>query len=311
MPRFFVPPADFGADTVTLRGDNARHIAYALRMAAGDTVTLCDGAGRAAVYRLARFAGDTVTAERLPDAVPDGELPLAVTLYMGMPKGDKLELVVQKAVELGAAAIVPFVGERSVVRPRAERAERQTERLSRIAQEAAGQCGRAVLPRVGAPLPFAAALADAKSRGAQLLLCYEDEHALSLRRALEALRAAWAADGQAEGDAAFAGQTENITGARTEGDNTTTKAPAGNEMPEAGARPGTDGQSAPETATRPNDSARPSIALFVGAEGGISPAEVTAFRAAGGQTVTLGPRILRCETAPLAALACVGFVFED
>lgn len=265
MPRFFVPPADFGADTVTLRGDNARHIAYALRMAAGDTVTLCDGAGRAAVYRLARFAGDTVTAERLPDAVPDGELPLAVTLYMGMPKGDKLELVVQKAVELGAAAIVPFVGERSVVRPRAERAERQTERLSRIAQEAAGQCGRAVLPRVGAPLPFAAALADAKRRGAQLLLCYEDEHALSLRRALEALRAAWVADGQ----------------------------------------------NAPETAARADGGARPAIALFVGAEGGISPAEVAAFRAAGGQTVTLGPRILRCETAPLAALACVGFVFED
>lgn len=269
MPRFFVPPADFGDDTVTLTGDNARHIAYALRMAAGDTVTLCDGAGRAAVYRLARFAGDTVTAERLPDAIPDaipdGELPLAVTLYMGMPKGDKLELVVQKAVELGAAAIVPFVGERSVVRPRAERAERQTERLSRIAQEAAGQCGRAVLPRVGAPLSFAAALADAKGRGAQLLLCYEDEHALSLRRALEALRATWVADGQ----------------------------------------------NTPETAARADGGARPAIALFVGAEGGISPAEVAAFRAAGGQTVTLGPRILRCETAPLAALACVGFVFED
>lgn len=274
MPRFFVPPADLDADTVTLRGDNARHIAYALRMAAGDTVTLCDGAGRAAVYRLARFAGDTVTAERLPDAVPDGELPLAVTLYMGMPKGDKLELVVQKAVELGAAAIVPFVGERSVVRPRAERAERQTERLSRIAQEAAGQCGRAVLPRVGAPLSFAAALADAKRRGAQLLLCYEDEHALSLRRALEVLRAAWAADG------ARAGQAE------------------GGGSPCAGRPEGETG-------------ARPAIALFVGAEGGISPAEVAAFRAAGGQTVTLGPRILRCETAPLAALACVGFVFED
>lgn len=304
MPRFFVPPADFGADTVTLRGDNARHIAYALRMAAGDTVTLCDGAGRAAVYRLARFAGDTVTAERLPDAVPDGELPLAVTLYMGMPKGDKLELVVQKAVELGAAAIVPFVGERSVVRPRAERAERQTERLSRIAQEAAGQCGRAVLPRVGAPLPFAAALADAKSRGAQLLLCYEDEHALSLRRALEALRAAWVADG------ARAGLAEGETEAQPDGA-AATKPAADGEVPEAGARKDRDGQNAPETAARADGGARPAIALFVGAEGGISPAEVAAFRAAGGQTVTLGPRILRCETAPLAALACVGFVFED
>lgn len=302
MPRFFVPPADLDADTVTLRGDNARHIAYALRMAAGDTVTLCDGAGRAAVYRLARFAGDTVTAERLPDAVPDGELPLAVTLYMGMPKGDKLELVVQKAVELGAAAIVPFVGERSVVRPRAERAERQTERLSRIAQEAAGQCGRAVLPRVGAPLPFAAALADAKSRGAQLLLCYEDEHALSLRRALEALRAAWVADG------ARAGLAEGETEAQPDGA-AATKPAADGEVPEAGARK--DGRSARETAARADGGARPAIALFVGAEGGISPAEVAAFRAAGGQTVSLGPRILRCETAPLAALACVGFVFED
>lgn len=282
MPRFFVPPADLAGDTVTLTGDNARHIAYALRMAVGDTVTLCDGAGRAAVYRLARFEGDTVTAERLPLAVPDGELPTEVTLYMGMPKGDKLEIVVQKAVELGAAGIVPFVGERSVVRPRAERAERQTERLARIAQEAAGQCGRSVLPTVGLPFPFAAALADAQKRGARLLLCYEDEHACTLRRALEDLRAEWAAPG---GCVARAGDAV--------GDGIGAEDAVG------------DGIGAP------GHTARPAIALFVGAEGGIAPAEVAAFRAAGGQTVTLGPRILRCETAPLAALACVGFVFEE
>lgn len=246
MPRFFVSPADMAGDTVTITGDDHRHIAYALRMAVGDTVTVCDGEGQECTCRLTRITPDTTEAEVLDCRPGAGELPVSVRLYQGNPKGDKLELIVQKATELGAAAILPFESSRCITRVKPERADKQTARLSRIAREAAGQCGRARLPLVSPPLSFRAALEDAQRNADLILFCYEGEEERSLRAAIEGARAA--------------------------------------------------------------DARR--IAVFVGSEGGFSPEEAVAARAAGALPVSLGARILRCETAPIFALACLAYAYE-
>ncbi len=246
MPRFFVPPGTLAGEVVTLQGENARHVAYSLRMAAGDEIILADGTGEVCRCVLERFDAETVLARVLERQTGQTELPVPVWLYPALPKGDKLEWIVQKAVELGACGVRPFVSRHCVARPQPERVARQTARLCRIAEEAAGQCGRAVLPPVLPPLSLEAALEEAVARGDRILLCYEGEDALTLRQALER------------------GKAEPVS----------------------------------------------SYALFVGAEGGFAPEEVEMARGRGALSVSLGPRILRCETAPLYALSAVSYAYE-
>lgn len=184
MPRFFIPTEQCSEDTVRILGEDARHIARSLRMAVGDAVTVCDADGRVYECRLSHIRDEEVlgTVECVREG--DGEPPYRVTVYMAYPKGDKLETVIQKAVELGAARIVPFVSERCVKLPKAEKADAKHKRLSRIAEEAAKQCGRSRLPTVGEPLSFAEMLREG-AKASLPLFCYEGERALSLRAALD------------------------------------------------------------------------------------------------------------------------------
>lgn len=247
MPRFFVTPAALAGETVTIAGDDCRHIALALRMAVGDQVVLSDGCGQECTCRLTLITPTRVEAAVLTRSAGAGELPVRIHLYQGNPKGDKLELIVQKAVELGAAAVTPFESSRCVARVRPERVEKQTARLARIACEAAGQCGRAALPTVGVPLSFGAALQEACAHNDLVLFCYENERQKALQTVLA-------------------------------------------EAKTAGVR---------------------RVALFVGSEGGFSPEEAEAACRAGAVAVSLGNRILRCETGALYALSCLSFVFEE
>ncbi len=239
MPRFFIQPAQKTDSVITILGEDARHIARSLRMAVGEEITVADGSGMIDTCRLTSIHDDRVEAEILSVRRGESEPPYALTLFMAYPKGDKLETVVQKAVELGAARIIPFESERCIKRPAAEKQPRITERLNRIAEEAAKQCGRARLPVVEPPVSFSAMLD--RARGADLaLFCYEGAETVSLMRVLPP--------------------------------------------------------------TPPH-----SVAAVVGCEGGFSPIEADRARNAGFHMVNLGPRILRCETAPdyvLAALSC-------
>ena len=115
MPRFFVP--GLSGETVTIAGEDGRHIAKSLRCRVGETVVLCDGRGQDARGVITAIAGETVTAAVRDRAPSRGELPCRVTLYQALPKGDKLELIVQKAVELGVFAVVPVLTSRCVSRP--------------------------------------------------------------------------------------------------------------------------------------------------------------------------------------------------
>ena len=180
MPRFFLSAPMAVGDTVTLTGDDAKHISYSLRMAVGEELTLLDGEGGVYRARLSALDGTTVKAEILASLPAKAESPVRIHLYQAYPKSDKLETIIQKAVELGACAITPFESERCVKRPKADKIAHVTERHNRIAKEAAGQSGRDRLPTVYEPISFDGMLAEA-SRFPLCLFCYEGEGTLSIK----------------------------------------------------------------------------------------------------------------------------------
>ena len=139
MPRFFTDALRFDIEhqsgMAVLDGEDGRHIARSLRMRIGEPLTLSDGAGFDYDGEIEDISGDTVTVRLTKQYKNESEPTLRVTLYPGMPKSDKLDLVVQKATELGAAAVVPVLTDRSVSRPDGKSAAKKQERLQRIAQE--------------------------------------------------------------------------------------------------------------------------------------------------------------------------------
>ena len=183
MPRFFVSKNAICDGYVTLTGDDAFHISRSLRMAPGETVTVADGEGAVYTATITEFTKDTVTASLSAPLAVSGEMPCDVHLYQAFPKGDKWETIIMKAVELGATVITPFLSERCIKRPHAEKIDALLLRWNRIAEEAAKQCGRARLPRVTAPLSFSEMLTEATC-DKTAFFCYENEDACTLREAL-------------------------------------------------------------------------------------------------------------------------------
>ena len=181
MPRFFVPTDNFDGDTVKITGDDARHISRALRMAKGERITVCDMKGVEHDCVLCDFFEDEcVTAKIISSEKSQNEPPYCVFLYQGSPKGDKLEYIVQKSVELGVYGIIPFISDRCVSRPDEKSAQKKAERLSKIAKEAAKQCGRACLPEVREYLTYEKMLKCASEAELKLFF-YEGEGTESLR----------------------------------------------------------------------------------------------------------------------------------
>jgi len=245
VPRFFVPSDDITPTSVTVRGNDAHHISRALRMAAGEHITVCDSGGREYDCVLRTFTEGAVVADILAVRQQDTEPPYRLVLYQGLPKGDKLDTVIQKSVECGVCAVVPFESERCVVRMKPEAEDKKRERRRRIAHEAAKQCGRGILPEVGATVSFEAMLQEAK-KADLVLFCFEGEGTVPLPRLL-----------------------------------------ADHPVPRGG-----------------------TIALIIGSEGGFSLAEAARAVEAGCLPTGLGKRILRTETAPIFALACIAAVLE-
>lgn len=233
MPRFFVESIEGGQ--VVLTGPDAAHMCKSLRMKPGDSVTLCDTKGFDYQCVIQRLSPEEAALTIIDRHQCENEPSLSVILYQGLPKGEKMDWIVQKAVELGVSRIVPVRMERCVSRPDGKSSQKKANRWQKIASEAAKQCGRGILPQVCPPADFHEALAQAAQAQA-FLFCYE-------------------------------GGGESISRLVNR-----------------------------ETKT---------VSVFIGPEGGFSLAEAEAVRKAGGVPVTLGKRILRTETAPLAALAVI------
>ena len=239
MARFFVSASNIFGGVAYLSSSDSEHL-RSLRIRNGEVFTVCDGNGTDYSCVLTKTDRDGAEAKILGTSPSVGEPAVKVTLYVAYAKSDKNDHVVQKAVELGACGIVLFPCRRCVARPEGSALAKRVVRLSRIAEEAAKQCGRGAIPTVTALDSFEEAVARASEADVPLL-CYENETDTSLRQIL-------------------------------------------NARSEVG-----------------------TISVMCGPEGGFDASEVELAVEHGLRSVTLGKRILRCETAPLVALTAIMF----
>ena len=187
MPRFFVQKDSIVNDTVTLMGDDAHHVSRSLRMAAGEQITVCDMQGFEYTCELTEFLPDRVCARILETRKSNTEPPYRAQVYQALPKGDKLDSVIQKAVECGACEITTFESERCITRMKDQNEEKKLERRQKIATEAAKQCGRSILPAVYPTVRFRDAIASA-AKADIALFCYEGDGTEPLPLVLRACR---------------------------------------------------------------------------------------------------------------------------
>ena len=237
-PRFYLDQPLAPGARFNLPPGPARHAARALRLAVDDTVVLFNGRGGEYNARIERINKDEVAVSLTGFADVERESRLRVMLAQGISSGERMDYTLQKAVELGVAAIQPIAAKRSVVKLSGERADKRVAHWQGVVASACEQCGRNQVPPVGAPLTLANWLAQAEGR---LLF-------------LSPLADARLAD-----------------------------------LPAPGA----------------------SDCLVAGPEGGFEADEIAALHAAGAIPVRLGSRILRTETAALAALAAMQTLWGD
>ena len=231
----------FFADSVnaplhTITGEDAAHIIKSLRMKQGETLTICDSKEVRHDCIIESITGGEVEA-RVTDSYPcDNEPGTFVTLYQALAKGDKMDFIIQKAVELGVKEIVPVLTDRCVSRPDEKSMKKKIERWNKIALQAAQQSRRGAVPKVQPLMKLEQA---AKAAGDTAVVCYE-------------------LGGSPLGD---------LTEKRQE-----------------------------------------KLSLFIGSEGGFESSEIAIILSHGGECATLGSRILRAETAPIAALSVIMYL---
>ncbi len=184
MPKFFLPPDVTPDRFLTLTGENCQH-AKVLRLKRGDAVTVCDGRGTDYLCTVSDVSDGCISLVVEQHGAADSEPAVACSVYLSFPKSDKLEHVIQKATELGAAEIVAFPSARCVSRPDAKSLQKKLERWQKIAASAAGQSGRGRIPDVLVLPSYAAALERAAAADLSVLF-YENEHARTFRAAIEA-----------------------------------------------------------------------------------------------------------------------------
>ena len=160
----------------TLTGTDYNHIKNALRMKVGEEF-LVSNQGESHLCKLARYENESVVCQIIAENYQDTRLPIEIYLFQGLPKSDKLELIIQKAVELGVKEIIPVQMERSVAKIECNKIKAKTERYQAIAESAAKQCKRAFIPTVCAPLSFKQELEKAKELDL-LLIPYENEQGI-------------------------------------------------------------------------------------------------------------------------------------
>ncbi len=184
MDQVFAEDENFADGLVKIEGEECRHLKHVLRKKKGDEIRVCRRSGGAYLCLIEEVAEDAIYA-RIQDMEDDyAELSSRIILFQGLPKGDKMELIIQKAVELGAAEIVPVSMKNCVVKLDEKRAAKKVSRWQAIAQAAAKQSKRSILPQVHDIMSFPEALAYAKELD-RILLPYE--HARGMQETKEIL----------------------------------------------------------------------------------------------------------------------------
>ncbi|PYZ99210.1 16S rRNA (uracil(1498)-N(3))-methyltransferase [Alteribacter lacisalsi] len=174
MQRYFLDDTQISADDVIMTGDEAKHIARVMRMNEGDEVVCCNRSGACFRVQLTVVSPEQVQGTVVEQEHRSSEMPVHVTVACGLPKADKLELVIQKGTELGASAFLPFEAERSIVKLDQKKARKKQERWEKIAQEAAEQSQRSLVPLIGNVASFSE-LISAFDSFEQVIVAYEEE----------------------------------------------------------------------------------------------------------------------------------------
>ena len=233
------------ADTIEITGSDAHHLMHVMRAKAGQEVTVVDDEGSVARMEMTAFREDAVTLTLKERLAADTESPLKLVLAQCLLKADKMDYVVQKAVELGVTEIIPVKSHNCVVRYDAKKAAARQQRWQKIAEEAAKQCGRTALTSVTPITDLSDLLKDnSRAEDTEIIFCYENEDENTVKSCLRAAQ---------------------------------------------GKR----------------------LILLVGPEGGFTLGEAQTVQEAGGRAVTLGPRILRAETAAVAAVTVAQYENGD
>lgn len=182
-PRFFVNSEGMEGKSITLSGESAHHISKSLRMKAGERIIVCDSKKNEYECVLEDFSAETVEA-RIEDVRRClSEPEYSVVLYQACPKSDKMDTIVQKAVELGVNEIVAFLSDRCIARYDAKDFEKKCVRWQKIALEAAKQSGRGYVPRVRWLADLKSVICEATQEGVAFM-CYEDEERITLKQML-------------------------------------------------------------------------------------------------------------------------------
>ena len=184
MRRFFVAPEAVQDDIVQFDAELARHMGKVLRLTAGEQVTVSTGGSTAYLVELTEFQKDAVTGRILERMESLQETAIEVVLFQGMPKGDKLELIIQKCTELGVSAVVPVETSRSVVHLDSGKAAKKLERWQKIAQEASQQSKRVQVPTVGPYYNWKQFLQHLSEQNGLTIVFWEDEQTQSLKALL-------------------------------------------------------------------------------------------------------------------------------
>jgi 16S rRNA (uracil1498-N3)-methyltransferase len=242
LTRIYVPEALATGADITLPAQAGEHLIRVLRLPPGAPFTLFNGAGGEFSAALKETAGKRVSAQVLSHAAVERESPLQITLLQGIARGERMDLIVQKATELGVTRIVPWLAERSVVKLDPRQRVRKREHWQAIAVSACEQCGRNRVPEVAEPISLGDSLRMLGEAGLRCLLAADGSESLVLAAA------------------------------------------------RVGSRP---------------------IVLLIGPEGGLAESERQLAQANGFVACRLGPRIMRTETAGLAALAALQAVSGD
>lgn len=245
MNRFFINKEAISNDKAYVEGEDKNHIIKVLRLKAGDEVELCDGEGYDYKAVISGFDNSKVYLD-IVDTFPSYTEPdISITLYQGIPKSSKMDLIIQKCVEIGVFSIVPVVTRRTVVKFSNEKdILNKTARWNRISNEAAKQSRRGIVPNVHEPMDFYDAID--KDNSTLKIMLWEEEREESLRSFLQSVK--------------------------------------GHHR---------------------------SISVMIGPEGGIDLEEAKYAMDKDWKSVTIGPRILRTETAGLSTLSAIMYQMEE
>lgn len=172
MHQFFVTPMQVREDRIYIEGQDVNHIKNVLRMKVGEQLKISDGNNRRYLCEIEEMTAQEVCVRIVEEQQVNTELPSKIYLFQGLPKGDKMELIVQKAVELGVYEVIPVATKRAVVKLDEKKAAKKVERWNTIAESGAKQSGRNVIPKVAKVMSYKEALAYAKELDV-LLIPYE------------------------------------------------------------------------------------------------------------------------------------------